>query len=144
MLRRYLKDHLMRTLKFLSIGVVIVLAAVFTYANTRHLSPTEKLKEVHLASFQINGDLTAHERTVLEKKLSQLRGVTACTINSTGRLASIIFYPDVISTGNIVTVLSNNNRLAISQRELAVSGGCPVQAVSASFDRFISVIDLRN
>ena len=134
----------MRTLKFLSIGVVIVLVAVFTYANMRHLSPTQKLKEVHLASFQINGELNSDERSTLEKKLSQLKGVTACTINSTGTLASVIFRPDLVSAASLVNTLSNNNTLSISQRELAVTGGCPVHAVSASFEQFMSTLDLRN
>jgi hypothetical protein len=135
----------MRTLKFLSFGVVIVLAAIFTYANVRHLSPTQQLKEVHLASFQIAGDLNPEQRIALEKKLSRQQGVTACTINSTGTLASIIFYPDRISSNNLITILSNNDQLSITQRELAVSGGgCPVHAVSASVDEFVSVLDLRN
>jgi hypothetical protein len=144
LLRRYLKNHSMRTLKFLSIGVVIVLVAVFTYANMRHLSPTQKLIEVHLASFKISGDLTSEERNALEKKLSQLKGVTACTINSSGTLASIIFHPDLVSSSSLVGALSNDNTLSISQRELAVTGGCPVHAVTASFDHFISALDLRN
>lgn len=134
----------MRTLKFLSFGVVIVLAAVFTYANVRHLSPTQQLKQVHLASFQISGHLNADQRIALEKTVSKQNGVTACTINSTGTLASIIFYPDLIDAQNLTKLLSTNNRLSIEQRELAVSGGCPVHAVSASFDQFMSVLDLRN
>jgi hypothetical protein len=123
---------------------MIVLAAIFTYANVRQLSPTQQLKEVHLASFQITGDLNNEQRITLEKKLSRQQGVTACTINSTGTLASIIFYPDLISENSLVTMLSNNNQLEITQRELAVSGGCPVHAVSASVDQFVSVLDLRN
>jgi hypothetical protein len=134
----------MRTLKILFFGVVIVLAAIFTYANVRQLSPTQQLKEVHLASFQIAGDLNTEQRLALEKKLSVQPGVTACTINSTGTLASIIFYPDLISENSLVTMLSNNKQLSITQRELAVSGGCPVHAVSASVDQFVSVLDLRN
>jgi hypothetical protein len=135
----------MRTLKILSFGVVILLAAIFTYANVRHLSPTQQLKQVHLASFQITGDLDPSQRIALEKKLSEQNGVTACTINSKGTLASIIFYPDVISASNLTTMLSNNNELAVAQRELAVTGGgCPVHAVSASVDQFISVLDIRN
>jgi hypothetical protein len=134
----------MRTLKILSFGVVIVLAAIFSYANVRHLSPTQRLKQVHLASFQIKGDLSSSQRIALEKKLSEQKGVAACTINSTGTLASIIFYPDLINEINLTTMLSNNNELTVVRRELAVSGGCPVHAVSASVDQFISVLDLRN
>lgn len=134
----------MRTLKILFFGVVIVLAAFFTYANVRSVSPTQQLKQVHLASFEITGALDTKDRIALEKKLSESKGVTACTINATGTLASIIFYPDVISTGSVTSILSNNNELAITERKLAVSGGCPVHAVSASFDQFVSVLDLRN
>jgi hypothetical protein len=134
----------MRTLKILFFGVVIVLAAFFTYANVRHLSPTQQLKQVHLASFRIAGELDANQRIALEKKMSKQKGITACTINSTGTLASVVFYPDVISASNLTTMLSNDNQLAVSKKELATSGGCPVHAVSASFDQFVSVLDLRN
>jgi hypothetical protein len=134
----------MRTLKILLFGAVITLAAIFTYANVRQLSPTQQLKEVHLASFQIAGDLNTEQRLALEKKVSRQQGVTACTINSTGTLASIIFYPDLINENSLITMLSNNNQLLIKQREFAVSGGCPVHAVSASVDQFVSALDLRN
>jgi hypothetical protein len=134
----------MRTLKILFFGAVITLAAIFAYANVRQLSPTQQLKEVHLASFQIAGDLNIEQRTALEKKLSEQKGVTACTINPTGTLASIIFYPDLISENSLITMLSDNNQLLITQRALAVSGGCPVHVVSASVDQFVSLLDLRN
>jgi hypothetical protein len=134
----------MRTLKILFFGAVISIAAIFAYANVRKLSPTQQLKEVHLASFQIAGDLNTEQRIALEKKVSEQNGVTACTINSTGTLASIIFYPELINANSLIAVLSNNDQLQITQRELAVSGGCPVHAVSASVEQFVSVLDLRN
>jgi hypothetical protein len=134
----------MRTLKILFFGAVISIAAIFAYANVRKLSPTQQLKEVHLASFQIAGDLNTEQRIALERKVSEQNGVTACTINSTGTLASIIFYPELINANSLIAMLSNNDQLQITQRELAVSGGCPVHAVSASVDQFVSVLDLRN
>jgi hypothetical protein len=134
----------MRKLKILFFGAVISIAAIFAYANVRKLSPTQQLKEVHLASFQIAGDLNTEQRIALEKKVSEQNGVTACTINSTGTLASIIFYPELINANSLIAMLSNNDQLQITQRELAVSGGCPVHAVSASVDQFVSVLDLRN
>jgi hypothetical protein len=134
----------MRTLKILFFGAVISIAAIFAYANVRKLSPTQQLKEVHLASFQIAGDLNTEQRIALEKKVSEQKGVTACTINSTGTLASIIFYPELINVNSLIAMLSNNDQLQITPRELAVSGGCPVHAVSASVDQFVSVLDLRN
>jgi hypothetical protein len=134
----------MRKLKILFFGAVISIAAIFAYANVRKLSPTQQLKEVHLASFQIAGDLNTEQRIALEKKVSEQKGVTACTINSTGTLASIIFYPELINVNSLIAMLSNNDQLQITQRELAVSGGCPVHAVSASVEQFVSVLDLRN
>jgi hypothetical protein len=143
LLRKWVKRQPMKILKYVTIAVVVSLIGAFAYANVRHLSPTERLKEVHLASFNMKGNLSAQERISLEQKVSRVAGVTACSINASATTASVIFHPDAVSVTNLTELLSNNNQLAVIQKELAVSGGCPVHAVSASFNQFLSVLDLR-
>jgi hypothetical protein len=133
----------MRILKILFVIVAAAFVAVFTYANVRSISPTARLKQIHLASFKMNGESTSDERMSLEKKITAMKGVTACSINSSGTTASVTFYPDAISEQALASTLSNNSRLQIEQKEFATTGGCPVHAVTASFDHFMSSLDLR-
>jgi hypothetical protein len=133
----------MRILKLLSFVLVGAFLVAFGYANVRHLSPTEKLKQVHLASFTMNGDLSSAERASLEKKVSTMEGVRACSINSNATTASVTFFPDLINEKDLAAALSNDNQLTIAQKEFATTGGCPVHAVSASLSQFVSVLDLR-
>src|SRR5688572_29321015 len=98
----------MRILKILSIVAVTAFVAVFTYANVRSISPTERLKQIHLASFKMSGELTSLERISLEKKVTNMKGVTACSINPSATTASVTFYPDAVSEGTLAATLSNH------------------------------------
>jgi hypothetical protein len=133
----------MRITKILSIIVVTAFVAVFTYANVRSISPTRRLKQIQLASFNMTGDLTPESRAALEKKVGAENGVTACSINSDGTTASVTFYPDIVSQETLASILSNDNKLSVGKKEFATTGGCPVHGVTASFDRFITSLDLR-
>lgn len=134
----------MRILKIFSIAVATVFLSVVIYANVRHLSPTEKLKAVHLASFTMKGDINSEERAALENRVSAIKGVRACTINSKATMASVTFFPDVVDEKNLVAILSGNNRLDIAKKEFATTGGCPVHAVTASVNQFVAALDIRN
>lgn len=124
--------------------VATAFVVVFAYANIRTLSPTEKLKQIHLASFKLKGEMSSAEVADLEKKVSNMSGVTACSINRGGTIASVTFHPDVVSEETLSATLSNNNQLGITKKEFATSGGCPVHQVSASVNHFLTILDLRN
>ena len=120
------------------------IAALFAYANFRELSASEKLKHVALASFMLKGKITEAERLELEKRISGLSGVTACSINKDGDGAAVIFYPDVVTAEILSSALRNNGSLNVKHKILPSSGGCPVHQVGTSFTQMISLLDFRN
>ena len=134
----------MKKIKILSLSLVVVFAGLFAYANLRQLSITEKLKTVDLASYRLEGVMTPAERSALEQKISSLPGVTACSVNKEGRLASVLFHRQEIDETQLASVLSNKGQRQVAQKTLQTSGGCPVQGMNAALYTFISVLDLRN
>ena len=133
----------MKKIKIFTLILVVAFATLFGYANLRHLSLIETLKPVALTSMKIDGHLTSQEQIELEKKISALAGVTACTISKDGDVASIIFYPDQMTEKKVAQMLSNDGSLKISEINLEKSGGCPVHELNSSFLQLISLLDLR-
>jgi hypothetical protein len=117
---------------------------LFAYANLRPLSITEKLKTVDLASYRLEGVMTPAERSALEQKISALPGVTACSVNNEGRVASVLFHRKEIDEAQLARQLSNKAQWQVTQKTLQTSGGCPVNGATAALYAFISVLDLRN
>jgi hypothetical protein len=134
----------MKILKISPLIFAISVAALFGYANLRKLSVSEKLPRVQLISFDIRGEISPVDRTQLEKKLSSVPGVTACSLSDEGNVASVIFHPEKINEATITDVLSQEGKLNISLRDLAVSPGCPIHNLNSSFQEFISALDIRN
>ncbi|MEO7989942.1 MAG: hypothetical protein ABI663_10400 [Chryseolinea sp.] len=134
----------MKTLKTITLFVLVGFVGLFGYANIRQLSISEKLKAVHLASFTLKGNLNSEEKLALEKKVSALAGVTACSVNREGNIVSVIFYPEQTNETTLASLLSNQGKLTVTQKQLAISGGCPVHKVNANFSAFVAVLDIRN
>ncbi|SHH32372.1 hypothetical protein SAMN04488109_3700 [Chryseolinea serpens] len=134
----------MKKIKILSLSLVVVLAGLFTYANLRPLSVAEKLPTVDLASYRLKGPMTPAERLALEQKMSALPGVTACSVNKEGRVASVLFHRKEIDEAQLARQLSNKGQWRVAQKALQTSGGCPMHGMTAPFHAFISVLDLRN
>lgn len=131
----------MKILKIIAIVLVAGVLSAFAYANIRQLSPTEKLETVNLVSYKLTGGLTTEERTVLEKDIASTKGVTSCTINPEGDVASVIFHPEKIAKAELTGRLG---KIAVNEIVFPATGGCPIHAMNSSFTSFISVLDLRN
>jgi hypothetical protein len=134
----------MKTLKTTMLILLVAFVGLFGYANIRQLSISEKLKAVHLASFTLKGGLKSEEKLALEKKVSASAGVTACSVNREGNVASVIFYPGQTNETTLASLLSNDGQIIVTQKHLAASGGCPVHKVNANFSAFVAVLDFRN
>jgi hypothetical protein len=134
----------MKKIKILSLSLVVVFAGLFAYANLRPLSITEKLKTVDLASYRMEGLMTPSERSALEQKISALPGVTACSVNKEGRVASVLFHRKEIDETQLASHLSNKGQWQVAQKTLQSSRGCPAHGMTTALYTFISVLDLRN
>jgi hypothetical protein len=131
----------MKTLRITSAILAVAFIALILYANLRHLSVTERLKHVQLVSFNLSGSLSDKSRVSLTEKISSSPGVTACSINPEGTIASVIYYPDEVDEATLNALLST--QCNTEKRELAAVGGCPVHQVNASVQQFVSMLDLR-
>jgi hypothetical protein len=134
----------MKILKISSLIFAISVLALFGYANLRILSVVEKLRPVQLISFDVRGEIGPGDRMQLEKKLSSVAGVTACSLSDEGNIASIIFHPEKINEETITELLSQEGKLNVSLRDLTASPGCPIHNLNSSFQEFISALDIRN
>jgi len=134
----------MKSIKIVTVVLLIGLVGLLGYANFRRLSIIETLEPVNLASLKIDGYLNPLGKLDLEKKISAVPGVTACTLSKEGNIASVIFYPKQITVEALTFLLSNGGQLKISQIELAKSGGCPIHQLNSSFNEVITFLDIRN
>jgi hypothetical protein len=134
----------MKPLKIASITLFSAFLALFLYANVRRLSMTEQLPIVHLASFELQGELSPREESLLENKISITPGVTACTINKESHTASVTFYPERIDEVTLSLLLADGVNTVKKKAFSAQAGGCPVHELSFLFNQFISTLDLRN
>jgi len=134
----------MKTIKIIALILAAGFAGLLGYANVRHLSVTEKLKRVHLVSFNLKGEINSTEALLLEKKVSTTPGITSCSVNKDGNVASVIFYPDQVTEQILASLLSNEGKLTVSGRKLSSSEGCPVHQLSYSFHEFLTLLDVRN
>lgn len=134
----------MKTIKLIFLAVAAGVVVLFGYANVRQRSVTEKLKPVNLISFQMSGELNPEERLILEKKVSEVPGITACSLNKEGNVASVTFYPDRITGESLAGLLSASGKLQVSPKVISSEGGCPVHQIGTSFQKFLTTLDFRN
>jgi hypothetical protein len=135
---------IMKILKITSILLVSGMLILVLYANTRQLSPTEKLAPVNLVSFKMQRGLASAQASFLENNISKISGVTACTVSDDGTIASIIFHPDKITEQELASAFPLTGNIKATPIAFPTSRGCPMHAVTGSVQQFISVLDLRN
>lgn len=138
------EKDIMKTIKILTLFLVLGFFTLFGYANLRRQSLIETLKPVALTSMKIDGYMDSQERLALEKKVSMTPGITACTLGKAGDIASIIYYPEQINVETLARLLSNDGKLKISLINLEKSGVCPVHQLNSSFNELITLLDIRN
>ena len=132
----------MRFLKITGLILIGSIAILFLYANTRTISPAEKLKRISLVTFSLNNALSEELVERMGSNMKQLPGVTACKTNR--GIISVVYHPEVINENTIaqrITALVNST-VTIKIFESA-SGGCPVHGMTSSIARLISSLDLR-
>ena len=132
----------MKTLKITLAVLLLGFLALFSYANLRTVSITERLAPVQLISFTYNAALNEEARSAVEKKITETPGVTSCSINGKSKTASIIYHDDVVEESTLAGLLAKAST-GVQRKELATSGGCPVHAATASFSQLIAALDIR-
>jgi hypothetical protein len=133
----------MKTFRAIALVVTALAACIFLYANTRRVSPSRTLKPVALSTYQLVGTLNSESAKLLENQVEQLNGVTACSVRMEGMVASVVYYPDIISEASLKNSFTRHS-LTASMKEFNTSGKtCPVHQIGSSFDSFLSALDLR-
>lgn len=103
----------MKITKTLKITLAVLLPgflALFSYANLRAVSITEKLAPVQLISFTYRGELNEEARSAVEKKITHTPGVTSCTVNEKSKTASIIYHANVVKETTLASLLAQDAR----------------------------------
>jgi hypothetical protein len=134
----------MKALKVTTLFFLVTLVAIFTYANTRTISPGAKLKPVVVSAFVIDGNLSDETAISIQDQVSAYVGVTACKINAEGKIGSVIYHSDMISESSIKSQIEDASQLNLSVKHFEASGGgCPVHKIGGAISSFISRLDLR-
>ncbi|RAW00695.1 RNA-binding protein [Pseudochryseolinea flava] len=134
----------MKMLKVTTMLLVAGILTLFSYANLRVRSEGEKQKSVELTSFLLTGNLDSVALYTLEKKIQSTKGVRSCSINARGKAACVIYYKDMISESSVASLLTEGSISKVTKKDLsATRGGCPVHQLGASFNRFMTLLDVR-
>jgi hypothetical protein len=134
----------MKILKITSILFFSGMLILVLYANTRQLSPTERLAQVNLVSFKVQGDLAPAQASFLENTIGKTSGVTACSVSDDRTITSVIFDRDKITEHELASKFTLIDNITATPITLPVTGGCPIHVVTGSVQQFISTLDLRN
>jgi hypothetical protein len=135
----------MKKIKIIALIPFAAFISLGFYANFRTLTPGETVKPVHLTAFNIKPNTDVSESKDLKNQLASLKGVTACAIAREGDLVAVTYHPDEITEASLINLINNEKKYEVTLKEFpVVSGGCPVHKVSASFNDFVSALDLRN
>jgi hypothetical protein len=133
-------------MKFLKIVLLTLLAGiafVFIYANTRIISPAEKLRPVKLSAFSFTNDISADDARIVQHQISAVPGVTACKVNHKTKMASVVYIADKISEQHLADQFKNYHTDAKVKIFEPVKGGCPIHQVDNAVQAFITTLDLR-
>ena len=133
----------MKTLRIISMVLLLAIVGLLGYANLRPLSVTEKLKQTALVSFRLHGNLPTEKLRALEKQISQHPGITACTINRKGNTAAVIYHSQETSV-KVIADLFQAQDIQVNEKDLIPSPGCPVHAANGIIAQVISTLDHRS
>ena len=133
----------MKTLKASLLILAAAFLGLFGYANLRILSAGEKQKPVELSSYIFQEEVDQLRSASLAKTFENMNGVKACAIK--GKSACLIYYKDVVSETQLISMFANAGITHIKKKDLSKSAsGCPVHGMNASFYQLISMLDLRS
>lgn len=137
----------MRKIKFLLCVMAVLFLCTVLYANLRRRSPSDNIKPVHLAAFNIAYQDMNPSPEVLRKRVSGTTGVTSCALSTEKDLIVITYHPDEISEKELKKIIkSSSDEITVSVKDLAAnaSAGCPVQKLNSSLNGWIKALDFRN
>jgi hypothetical protein len=134
----------MKKVKFGLALLLVTFLATMLYANVRRRSPSESIKPIHLAAFNIS--IKDADPEELRNTISGTAGVTSCSISREKDLVVITYHPDEISESELSKIVSNSGEINVSIKDLAAnsSGSCPVHKLSASVGAWVKALDFRN
>lgn len=125
-----MKKSFVKTGKIVLGTVCVLFMGLLVWANWNERSYTEKLVgDTRFMSYDISGT-SAQDLSVLEKKISLIKGVSSCSINGSTKMAGIIFYTDVLSSDQLQDALCSVLQHPVAEKAVPVkTGGCPVGGI---------------
>jgi hypothetical protein len=133
----------MKFLKIVLLTLLAGIASIFIYANTRIISPAEKLQPVKLSAFSFSNPLSAEDARIVQQQISAVPGVTACKVNCKTKMASVVYHADKINEQYLADQFKNYHTDAKVKIFEPVKGGCPIHKVDNVVQAFVTTLDLR-
>ncbi|GAB2635390.1 hypothetical protein GCM10027035_30960 [Emticicia sediminis] len=119
-------------LKFAKVTGVLTLTffvSMLVWANWEEPPLSEKLdlKPIHLAVFDLDKQVDSADSSLISQKLTNTKGVTACTVNPQFKTVSVTFYDDEVSEETIKSVVQQKELMASKVNFATMEGPkCPV------------------
>lgn len=120
-------------LKFIGTASVILFCVfVLVGCGTKNTHPS--LTPISIAAFTIEGNCTAQDCAELSQKIKSIKGVTACTVNGSGKIVAVSYQHEKISQTELLNTLNLQTRVIMSQHVFPKQGSaCPVHSIQNWF-----------
>lgn len=135
--------RLKRWTKVLSFTIILVFFSLFIWANWSPSTVTEKLPKINMVSYDLSSLHDEHSFSVIDERFKNKKGITACTVNSTSKIASFTFNPEIISKDELLSDLRNLGGSTVSLKVFPAKAGCPIKGTQEFFGKIKESLKVR-
>jgi len=125
-----MKKGLIKFAKISLYSFALLFIALVVYANLEPAPMHAHVKPIDMTIVKVSGLQKTTNATSIQSKISELPGVTACTVNPTSELVSVTFDPDQTDAAKINSFVGKYTEKSVSKASFAgieASGPqCPV------------------
>jgi len=124
---------------------MILFFGLFTWANWNRPNPGENLKPASFDLFNLENIKDQAIFDYLDANLKKTNGVLATCIKPSDKIASVVFYPDILSRNDLLRKLIEWSGSQVAFKKIEASGPtCPVAGVTGSILTIKRMLCVRN
>lgn len=128
--------------RFLFTGI-IVFSSLFIWANWEPSTITERLPEINIISYDLSSLKNESSYGLIQNEFKGKKGITACSVNSSSKIATFTFIPEIISQEAILTTLKSLGGRGVKEKVFACKAGCPVRGTTEFFGKIKQSLKVR-
>ncbi len=139
------KNKLLKAVKITGGTIVVLFFVLFIWANWNAPTPADKLKPKIFALYNLENVKNPDAFSQLDTRLKQTSGILATCMKPADKIVSVVFYPDVINTTDIMNKLSQWSNAPVSIKTIVATGPtCPVAGIMGDISAIKRLLCVRN